>query len=144
MCVSLSYDMLLVVFFSSRRRHTSCALVTGVQTCALPIYPGRLHRTRRPRRIGELCAVTGPALFGHNQLRHADPAAAAHTARRRPATDHPRLKALRTELLGSRMDTGHRRPGRLHEILCAKTVHLAQYTRTPGPKRKTHDPTLVP
>src|SRR3546814_1801540 len=28
-------------FFSSRRRHTRCALVTGVQTCALPIsrYP---------------------------------------------------------------------------------------------------------
>src|SRR3546814_1439645 len=31
----------LVCFFvfSSIRRHTSCALVTGVQTCALPIYP---------------------------------------------------------------------------------------------------------
>src|SRR3546814_4211005 len=28
----------LVFFFSSRRRHTSCALVTGVQTCALPIF----------------------------------------------------------------------------------------------------------
>src|SRR3546814_6661273 len=26
-------------FFTSRRRHTRCALVTGVQTCALPIYP---------------------------------------------------------------------------------------------------------
>src|SRR3546814_5423339 len=26
-----------MVFFSSRRRHTRCALVTGVQTCALPI-----------------------------------------------------------------------------------------------------------
>src|SRR3546814_10138394 len=25
-------------FFASRRRHTRCALVTGVQTCALPIY----------------------------------------------------------------------------------------------------------
>src|SRR3546814_16009652 len=25
-------------FFSSRRRHTMCALVTGVQTCALPIF----------------------------------------------------------------------------------------------------------
>src|SRR3546814_4344382 len=25
-------------FFSSRRRHTRCAVVTGVQTCALPIY----------------------------------------------------------------------------------------------------------
>src|SRR3546814_11291516 len=27
-----------VFFFSSRRRHTRCALVTGVQTCALPIW----------------------------------------------------------------------------------------------------------
>src|SRR3546814_10334607 len=27
-------------FFSSRRRHTRCALVTGVQTCALPILSG--------------------------------------------------------------------------------------------------------
>src|SRR3546814_8601594 len=27
----------VVFFFSSRRRHTRCALVTGVQTCALPI-----------------------------------------------------------------------------------------------------------
>src|SRR3546814_14029400 len=26
------------VFFSSRRRHTRCALVTGVQTCSLPIF----------------------------------------------------------------------------------------------------------
>src|SRR3546814_3138806 len=32
-------------FFSSRRRHTRCALVTGVQTCALPIYlVDRAHR----------------------------------------------------------------------------------------------------
>src|SRR3546814_10357588 len=30
--------MLLLFFFSSRRRHTRCALVTGVQTCALPIF----------------------------------------------------------------------------------------------------------
>src|SRR3546814_16836754 len=29
--------MSCVCFFSSRRRHTRCALVTGVQTCALPI-----------------------------------------------------------------------------------------------------------
>src|SRR3546814_3326091 len=29
-------------FFSSRRRHTRCALVTGVQTCALPIYRPRV------------------------------------------------------------------------------------------------------
>src|SRR3546814_1013820 len=36
MCV-LWYCLVLDVFFSSRRRHTRCALVTGVQTCALPI-----------------------------------------------------------------------------------------------------------
>src|SRR3546814_10893321 len=28
----------MLVLFSSRRRHTRCALVTGVQTCALPIF----------------------------------------------------------------------------------------------------------
>src|SRR3546814_20151853 len=32
----------MVFFFSSRRRHTRCALVTGVQTCALPISPEHL------------------------------------------------------------------------------------------------------
>src|SRR3546814_8518029 len=31
----------VVIFLSSRRRHTRCALVTGVQTCALPIYEQR-------------------------------------------------------------------------------------------------------
>src|SRR3546814_1241623 len=33
--------IMLFFFFSSRRRHTRCALVTGVQTCALPIWLGR-------------------------------------------------------------------------------------------------------
>src|SRR3546814_5473361 len=36
MHIRLSYKILF--FFSSRRRHTRCALVTGVQTCAPPIY----------------------------------------------------------------------------------------------------------
>src|SRR3546814_830284 len=35
MCVIL--HVFFLFFFSSRRRHTRCALVTGVQTCALPI-----------------------------------------------------------------------------------------------------------
>src|SRR3546814_1517710 len=36
----MMYELLIIYlsfFFSSRRRHTRCALVTGVQTCALPI-----------------------------------------------------------------------------------------------------------
>src|SRR3546814_8156778 len=35
--LSVWYVFIVVFFFSSRRRHTRCALVTGVQTCALPI-----------------------------------------------------------------------------------------------------------
>src|SRR3546814_3897687 len=34
----LVFRLCIVFFFSSRRRHTRCALVTGVQTCALPIW----------------------------------------------------------------------------------------------------------
>src|SRR3546814_19243505 len=33
----MTHTFSLRFFFSSRRRHTRCALVTGVQTCALPI-----------------------------------------------------------------------------------------------------------
>src|SRR3546814_15742196 len=36
-------------FFSSRRRHTICALVTGVQTCALPISPAAVWGSAPPR-----------------------------------------------------------------------------------------------
>src|SRR3546814_77680 len=47
------YVLLLCFFFSSRRRHTRCALVTGVQTCALPICPvPRSRGGRRARRTG--------------------------------------------------------------------------------------------
>src|SRR3546814_9527996 len=35
-------------FFSSRRRHTRCALVTGVQTCALPILMAQAGLIFRP------------------------------------------------------------------------------------------------
>src|SRR3546814_3604672 len=56
-------------FFSSRRRHTRCALVTGVQTCALPISrsrrrDGRASRTRRPVKVyprpSRLCCAAAP------------------------------------------------------------------------------------
>src|SRR3546814_9890252 len=36
--MTLYVALYIVFFFSSRRRHTRGALVTGVQTCALPIY----------------------------------------------------------------------------------------------------------
>src|SRR3546814_19660574 len=36
-CYKFIFWFFIFFFFSSRRRHTRCALVTGVQTCALPI-----------------------------------------------------------------------------------------------------------
>src|SRR3546814_9180156 len=65
-----------VFFFSSRRRHTRCALVTGVQTCALPISAfiigeivaeaaqgdavgaGMVQRRSEERRVGKECVST--------------------------------------------------------------------------------------
>src|SRR3546814_5204966 len=57
MCVVLTVCLLfkLVFFFSSRRRHTRCALVTGVQTCALPIS------WRNDQRAHRVLVTPGPA-----------------------------------------------------------------------------------
>src|SRR3546814_1286738 len=50
---SVSPFFVCCFFFSSRRRHTRCALVTGVQTCALPI--SRLIGERRAKEMWFLC-----------------------------------------------------------------------------------------
>src|SRR3546814_15148922 len=43
-------------FFSSRRRHTRCALVTGVQTCALPISVAKGISTLFRRANANICS----------------------------------------------------------------------------------------
>src|SRR3546814_5763408 len=56
----------MLFFVSSGRRHTGCALVTGVQTCALPILWTRLRGNGRrftPEMIGMTLAHTGIAVF---------------------------------------------------------------------------------
>src|SRR3546814_5113642 len=72
----------MLFFFSSRRRHTRCALVTGVQTCALPIYvafaprmgPWRdrsiLAPARRPWRRDSVI-VFGNLAVGRSAREHA-------------------------------------------------------------------------
>src|SRR3546814_5172972 len=54
MGVILSVVYSSIFFFSSRRRHTRCALVTGVQTCALPIFEPWKH---------EKSIADGPAIL---------------------------------------------------------------------------------
>src|SRR3546814_8167853 len=61
MCIVLSnivcvcyYSICVMFFFSSRRRHTRCALVTGVQTCALPISGGIAVHTQMTNQWQEM------------------------------------------------------------------------------------------
>src|SRR3546814_5597181 len=55
------------VFFSSRIRHTRCALVAGVQTCALPIWPmvvldiPLLFEKGVPQGLAGVIVVSAPA-----------------------------------------------------------------------------------
>src|SRR3546814_2745922 len=64
---------MFVLFFSSRIRHTRCALVTGVQTCALPIS-ARIQFApppcaRRPSAyVGPMVSPTPPLPQAFSQL----------------------------------------------------------------------------
>src|SRR3546814_8219634 len=70
---SLFYMSCMVFFFSSRRRHTRCALVTGVQTCALPICAVRVGRPASHNQCrlspGRRCGQRFPL----RQVRHVRP-----------------------------------------------------------------------
>src|SRR3546814_5616205 len=56
---------------TSRRRHTRCALVTGVQTCALPIYTNRFQQAAmvwRKLPVPVIAAVHGVCFGGGLQI----------------------------------------------------------------------------
>src|SRR3546814_8069802 len=63
-----------IFFFSSRRRHTRCALVTGVQTCALPIsFKLKTRHVRNDpsewiRQDGAFPAIVSQAQFDQARL----------------------------------------------------------------------------
>src|SRR3546814_3338590 len=59
--------LFLFFFFSSRRRHTRCALVTGVQTCALPILVVETLEVDPPGE-GEVLVRIGAAGLCHSDL----------------------------------------------------------------------------
>src|SRR3546814_3150720 len=53
------------MFFSSIRRHTSCALVAGVQTCALPISPGPGRHVAEAPIVGHWPTALADPLLRH-------------------------------------------------------------------------------
>src|SRR3546814_9806070 len=94
----------LFFFFSSRRRHTRCALVTGVQTCALPIYTRLAASSTTRRRTGTVRSVHGcPA-----RLRGVGATSACPTSRSRSRCAAPQA---RVSVSGTR-EIGRRRVGK--------------------------------
>src|SRR3546814_21094676 len=61
-------------FFSSRRRHTRCALVTGVQTCALPIYRAATSHAvaNDDQMLAIICVGSGHSILSENALNRSD------------------------------------------------------------------------
>src|SRR3546814_17405933 len=82
MCIY--FFVYVVFFFSSRRRHTRCALVTGVQTCALPIYVSPLPcELSRNLVFQALCGGERDLASGRDLHRFARARIASRAGRRR-------------------------------------------------------------
>src|SRR3546814_14353221 len=90
-------------FVSSRRRHTRCALVTGVQTCALPIWR-KIHTCvkRFVKLIMRMTAPHGgtPHVIGENILGHPVDIALRIFDRIESAALHEPLEDLLHHVLG--------------------------------------------
>src|SRR3546814_6106868 len=84
--------MVRVCFFSSRRRHTRCALVTGVQTCALPISTTATSIRCSSVQLSDV-SITGQA---RDRTRRASPFNSRMLSRMgetdRPEADQPEAK----------------------------------------------------
>src|SRR3546814_10579242 len=100
-------------FFSSRRRHTRCALVTGVQTCALPILRS-IRRARRratplaaPRHTRSIAPI-GTSPSGPRCLRRT-PLIARDRRRRAPSRAIDRKRVVEGKSVSVRVDIGGRR-----------------------------------
>src|SRR3546814_14376657 len=81
--------------FSSRRRHTRCALVTGVQTCALPIS-GTEYRTRSHPCFARM-APSRALRDGRLGVRYESPTGFAPAVRSRRASTHGSPHTSRSE-----------------------------------------------
>src|SRR3546814_4344439 len=77
LCYNVLYQ--LSFFFSSRRRHTRCALVTGVQTCALPICLNTVSMPHNCAAYSTARSTLPSARGGEHNTTSAQPAKRAGT-----------------------------------------------------------------
>src|SRR3546814_12072553 len=108
----LLFFIISVFFFSSRRRHTRCALVTGVQTCALPIF----------RRFSSAHAAYAPLLLNSAGSRPAfDRQSSESEAFRSGAVPHLVQRSHRLRVRRSHATRGD-------QVRCTLRSHLARCT----------------
>src|SRR3546814_9771166 len=85
--ITLLTDYSFFIFcFSSRRRHTRCALVTGVQTCALPIFA--TEKRRAPTKLTLLVGLKNSIPCSSDRNRFDFTTTAIHQGSQRTADCH--------------------------------------------------------
>src|SRR3546814_18997187 len=101
-----------MLFFSSRRRHTICALVTGVQTCALPISACSMYCCRRPRILARRAASARTKAALHVRCFAGSCEKASSTTRKSRSswsTRRDRKSVVKGKSVSVRVDLGGRR-----------------------------------
>src|SRR3546814_11005750 len=125
-------DVFAYFVFASRRRHTRCALVTGVQTCALPISSGRALLWRRGGADGGAALSRGDRQPHPHRARRLLPVARPVGLRPRPVhRDHrgrrPHRQARKSVVWGKRVSVRVALGGR--RIIKKKKHVIYRYNR---------------
>src|SRR3546814_8943225 len=105
MCIVIMYLYFVMFvfffFFSSRRRHTRCALVTGVQTCALPISSRTIasleHQWGQGRELlseNDVLVIDEAGMIGSRQMERVLNEAEKHGAKVVLVGDVEQLQAI--------------------------------------------------
>src|SRR3546814_16001824 len=113
----------MLLCFSSRRRHTRCALVTGVQTCALPIFEATHHHDDEDH--GEEAAENGNGDSGRGRGRRGKGDDAADELSRKRMALRRRYKLQ--DVIKRRQRSDDRRVGKECVSTCRSRWSLSQY-----------------
>src|SRR3546814_18097907 len=90
-------------FFSSRRRHTRCALVTGVQTCALPLSCPTSSPVRATRGLMPPCTNRTEPSFSAPGCWRSHPPIIVSAAKARKSVVYGKSASLRVDPGGRRL-----------------------------------------
>src|SRR3546814_9703350 len=118
----------LFFFFSSRRRHTRCALVTGVQTCALPIFEPPAAVRRHLDRAAEETPKPGDPQLAHAEYR----LVATPQRSLEAAADAAQRAGVTPIILGDAIEGEAREVAKVHAGIARQVARHGQPARPPA------------